>query len=96
MRAKEPMTAPLPMVMPPRSLRLARIVLFAVGVSKVLGLEGYVFRVQREADDVAGQLGGKGEVQLAPMRTAQVELVKLIAHNLGAALRGAMADELIV
>ena len=30
------------------------------------------------------------------MRTAQIELVKLVAHNLGAPLRRAVADELVV
>ena len=62
----------------------------------MLGFEGHVFRVQREADDVAGQLGGEGEVELAPVRPAQVELVELIAHNLRAAFRGAVPDELVI
>jgi hypothetical protein len=30
------------------------------------------------------------------VRTAQVELVELVAHDFGAALRGAVADELII
>jgi hypothetical protein len=82
--------------LPEPEQRLAGIVLIGVGVGEVLGLEGYVFRVQGEADYVAGQLGGEGEVELAPVRTAQVELVELVAHDFGAAFRGAVTDELII
>jgi hypothetical protein len=67
-----------------------------VGVGKVLGLQGHVFRVQREADDIAGQLGGERQVELAAVRTAQVELIKLVAHNFGAALWRLVACELVV
>ena len=58
----------------------------AVHSAEVLGLEGHVFRVERQAQHVAGQLAGEGEVELAAVGTAQVELVELVAHNLGAAL----------
>ena len=51
-------------------------------------------RVERETDHVAGQLGGEREIELAAVGTAQIELVKLVAHNLAAALRGAVAQEL--
>ena len=46
--------------------------------------------------NVARQLAGERQVQLAAMRPAQVELVKLVAHNLRAPLRRAVPDELVV
>ena len=62
----------------------------------MLGFKGHVFRVEGEHRDVAGQLGGQREISFAAVRAAQVELVKLVAHNLRAPLRGAVAGELVV
>jgi hypothetical protein len=82
--------------LPEPQQRLAHGELLRVHVGKVLGLKSHVFRVQRKADDVAGQLGGQLQIELAAVRAAQVELVKLVAHNLGAALRGVVAGELLI
>ena len=60
--------------LPEPEQRLAHGEPLRVHVGKVLGLGRYVFRVQREADDVAGQLGGQLQIELAAVRTAQVEL----------------------
>ncbi len=72
--------------LPEPEQRFALGKLFAVGVGEMLGLQGHVFRIEREADDVAGQLGGEREVELAAVRAAEIKLVELVAHNLGAAL----------
>jgi hypothetical protein len=42
------------------------------------------------------QFGGERQVQLAAVRAAQKELIKLVAHNLRAAFRGLVAGELVI
>jgi hypothetical protein len=82
--------------LPEPEQRLALGELLGIGVGKVLGLQGHVFRVQREREHVAGQLRGERQVELAAVRAAQVELVELVAHNLGAAFRCLVAGELVI
>ena len=43
-----------------------------------------------------GSSRGEREVELAAVGTAQIELVKLVAHDFAAALRRAVASELVV
>ena len=68
----------------------------AVDVGIVLCFEGDVAGVERELEDVERELAGEGEVELAAVGTAEVELEELVADDLGAALGGLMAGELLV
>ena len=68
----------------------------AVDVGVVLGFEGDVAGVKRELEDVEGQFAGEGEVELAAMGTAEVELEELVADDFSASLGGLMAGELLV
>ena len=69
---------------------------FFVHVGVVLGFQGDVARVERELQDVEWQLAGEGEVELAAMGTAKIELEELVAHDFCAALGGLVAGELFI
>ena len=76
--------------------RLTRVETFTVDFRKMASLEGNVLGIKRKAEDIAGQLGSEREVELSAMRPAQIELIELVAHDLGAAFRGAVPDELFI
>src|ERR1700722_3460559 len=69
---------------------------FAVDFSVVLSFEGHVQRVEREIDYVAGQLGAEREIEFAAVGPTQIDLRQLVAHDLAAALLGAVLQELFV
>ena len=82
--------------LPEPQQRLALGKEFGIGIGKVLGLQRHVLRVQREREHVSRQLRGKRQIQLAAVRTSQIKLAKLVAHDLGAALRGLVTGELFI
>ena len=57
-----------------QSRGLRRRIALAVDVGVMAGLQGHILRIERERQHVSGQLRGERQVQLAPVRTAQVEL----------------------
>src|SRR6185369_10095621 len=57
-----------------------------VNIGEVLGIEGDVFGIEREAEDVSRQFTGEGDIRLGPVRTSEVELVELVADDFRAAL----------
>ena len=62
----------------------------------MFGLEGYILGVQGKIEHVAWEFACQGEVEFSAVRTAQIELAKLIADDLRAALRGMVPRELLV
>ena len=82
--------------LPEPEQRFALGVALPVHVGVVLRLQRHVCRIERKRQRSAWQLRGKVHGRLARVRTAQIKLVKLVAHNLGAALGRAVANQFVV
>jgi hypothetical protein len=75
---------------------LANCKLDGIDIGEVLGVEGDIFGIEGEAEDVPGKFAGEGDIGLGPVRTSEIELVELIADDFSAALRRAVPVELLV
>jgi len=71
-------------------------VAFCVDVAVVFGLEGDVGGIERELEDVEGQLGGEGEVETSAMGAAEHELVEIVADDFAAQGDVLVAGKLVV
>ena len=72
--------------LPEPEQRFAGSEFFAIDFGEVPGLQSDVLGIERETDDVSGQLRSESEIEFAAVGTAKIELVKLVAHDFGAAL----------
>ena len=76
--------------------RLAAGESLAIHVGVVLGFEGDIPRIERKLKYVERKFAGQSEVQLAPVRTAEIELEELIADDFSAALGNLVTGEFLV
>ena len=82
--------------LPEPEQRLANGELCFVDAAEVLRLERDVLWVEGQTQDVARQFAGQRDIGFAAVRPAQVELVKLVAHDFRAPLGRAVPVELLV